>query len=230
MKRMTALLSGLLMLCLLVTQVYAVPVPDMNRVGSVSVTFVYEQKPVAGGSLTLYRVAEVSLKNSADYSFRLTEEYAGSGVSLENLGDPEIASDLAIYAAEQQLEGVTLGIGEDGKVCFEDLPLGVYLLVQQEASDGFEKLSPFLVTVPGRSFGDYVYDVDASPKMALVPIESEWPYEPTDPNQPQEPTEPDLPQTGLTQWPVPVLAVVGLLFVALGWILYASGRGKHHEG
>ena len=83
MKRMTALLSGLLMLCLLVTQVYAVPVPDMNRVGSVSVTFVYEQKPVASGSLTLYRVAEVSLKNSADYSFRLTEEYAGSGVSKQ---------------------------------------------------------------------------------------------------------------------------------------------------
>ncbi|MCD8017514.1 MAG: hypothetical protein LUE97_06945 [Oscillospiraceae bacterium] len=31
--------------------------------------------------------------------------------------------------------------------------------------------------------------------------------------------EPDIPQTGQLNWPVPLLAVCGLLLFALGWVL-----------
>ncbi|MBQ9720353.1 MAG: hypothetical protein IJV64_06615, partial [Oscillospiraceae bacterium] len=55
---------------------------------------------------------------------------------------------------------------------------------------------------------DGVYTVDATPKMTLAPAS---------PTPTPTPTGPTLPQTGQLWWPVPVLAVLGLFCVAIGW-------------
>lgn len=221
-KRIISIVSILFLMCVLGMNVSALEEPDLTRTGSISIAMTYQGNPVAGGSLTLYRVADVQEQNGADYSFVLTEAYADSGISLEELENTGTAQALAVYTAEHQIEGTEQVISKDGLVAFEDLELGLYLLVQEDAASGYEPVSPFLVSVPGMKNGSYIYDVDGSPKLALKQA-------PTEPPPPTEPKPPKLPQTGLTQWPIPVLAVCGLFLIVVGLVFCTAGRKNSHE-
>ena len=229
-KRVISLLCLVLLLGALVLTASAAEVPDLSRTGSISFDMTYQGQVVPGGSLTLYRVAEVHVENGADYSFRFVESYAACGVSLEDLSAAETAQSLADYTAANGIQGVKNQIDEKGHVTFADLELGLYLLVQEDAAEGYNAARPFLVTVPGRENEAYVYEVNASPKLELETAPTE-PTEPTTapPSEPTEPTEPDIPQTGQNNWPVPVLAVTGIFLVALGWYFRLSAKEKRYE-
>ena len=47
--------------------------------------------------------------------------------------------------------------------------MGVYLVVQTEVVAGYEPFASFLVTIPIKDGQTWNYDVDASPKMELIP-------------------------------------------------------------
>lgn len=229
MKKCFALwLSILLMFGLMAPRVTAAAPPDTERSGSLTVSLIYQNTPMAGGQLTLFRVARLHVESQEDYGFRLAEEFAGSGVELTDLSGPETAAALAEYAAAKELVGVTRESGEDGKITFAELELGLYLLIQETGLPGEAVHNPFLVSIPGQVDGEYVYDVDASPKLSVVPEET-WPYEPTVPDMPPKPSEPELPNTGLTQWPIPVMLVSGLVLVVVGWTLCVAGRKRSDE-
>lgn len=212
-----------LLVCLPVT-VFAHEVPDYDRFGSVSVTMTYQGKPVSGGSLTLYRVADVA-EDDGNYYFTLVESLDGYGISLEDLNDSDLANQIRKAVREEKLEGTQKTIDKKGNVTFTELPIGLYLLVQEKAASGYNAVEPFLAAVPNWNGDTYLYDVDASPKVELEKAPA---TEPTDP--PTEVTIPGkLPQTGQNNWPVPVLLITGLLFIACGVLLQLGGRGKDHE-
>ncbi|MBR5021206.1 MAG: LPXTG cell wall anchor domain-containing protein [Oscillospiraceae bacterium] len=230
MKKIFSIASVLLLIAVLVTPVAADHV-DMERTGSITAAMTHEGKPVPGGTLTLYRVAD--MHPFGDELFTLTDAYAPSEVTLDVLG-PETAVDLAVYTYNHQLSGLTKPIGDDGVVKFENLEVGLYLLIQWESAPGFYELSPFLMSLPNNEGGVYVYDIDSAPKQNPDP----YPDKPTDPTEPTEPPtkppepsvppSPNLPQTGQTNWPVPVLAVCGCLLVVLGVVVLIRER-KCHE-
>lgn len=225
-KRVFSVLSIVLILCFLTISAYGLEVPDLSRTGSISVSMTYQGEPVPGGSLTLYRVAQVHVTGGANYSFRYVPEYEGCEADLGDLTTAGLAQSLAEYTAEQEISGVTLQIDENGNVTFPDLELGLYLLVQEEPAEGFNPANPFLVSVPGKQGESYIYDVDASPKLNLTIA----PTEPTEPStEPTEPPPPELPQTGQNNLAVPFLAVTGLALFAMGWILMAAGKDKRYE-
>ena len=71
----------------------------------------------------------------------------------------------------------------------------------------------------------------SEPTEPSVPDESTEPDETTVPSEPTEPTEPpkpELPQTGQLNWPVPVLAMTGMFFLVLGWLL-CFGRKREPD-
>lgn len=218
-KRIISVVTVLLLLSAMAMSISALEEPDMSRTGSISIVMTYQEQPVPGGSLTLYRVADVHEENGADYSFRLTEEYADSQISLDSLDDSTVASSLAAYAKDMALTGTKKTIDQDGAITFSELELGLYLLVQEDPAKGYLAVSPFLVSVPAYKDGSYIYDVDGSPKLALE----------IDPTPPPPPPPPDIPQTGLNQWPIPVMAAGGLVLVVLGWYLCIAGRKQKRE-
>lgn len=214
----------ILLVSVLPTTAYALEVPDFDRQGSIAITMTCQGEAVPGGSLTLYRVADVHAENGADYSFRYTQEYTACGVAL-NLNSAETAEKLVAFTAEKKITGTKLQIDKKGEVTFQKLNIGLYLLVQEDAADGYEKVSPFLVSVPGREAGRYIYDVDASPKLEL----EKAPTQPTTPPTTKPEKPPKLPQTGLVQWPVPILAVSGIACLIVGWYFQTSGKKKDNE-
>lgn len=240
-KRCTALFLTML-ICSINIFAYAHEVPDLSKTGYITVMMTYEKDAVPGGTLTLYKVGDV-WEDDGNYSFVLTDDFKDSCVSLENIQSPQLAKTLAVYAEEQELTGTTKEIGNDGNVTFLKMELGLYLLIQTDAAEGYAKVDPFLVSVPMNEDGVYCYEVDASPKVELkneetseTPSETlEDPKTPTDPKTPASPTtsttpsSSSLPQTGQLNWPIPVLAVLGLMLFSVGWILRFDRKRDSYE-
>lgn len=225
LRKSMIFLITVLLLCGMSLTVFAHPVPDLTEKGSISITMHSGETKVGGGTLTLYRVGEVHESNG-DYTFVPTGDFADCGLDLSNIDSSALASDLAAYAADNRLIGSTKSIDADGKVSFIDLELGLYLLVQNEAAEGYNKANAFLVTVPRLKDGEYIYDVEASPKVELTPAPVPPPDEPDEPDEPDKPDEPQLPQTGQLNWPVPTLAIAGLALFATGWVLCSKTSKK----
>lgn len=223
-KRIVSLLLALMLLGAVSMTGYAHEVPDYNQRGSISITMEYRDEPVSGGTLTLYRVADVDF-DGGNYFFTYTEDFAECSVPVTELSSSGISTALAEIAKDKKLTGVTQTLDENGKTTFIDLEIGLYLLIQEEATSGFKKVNPFLVSVPYYEDGHYIYDVDTAPKNLPGP-ETEPSTEPT-----TEPTNPGnkLPQTGQTNWPVPVMAAVGMLLITAGFCLKTSAKKKTYE-
>lgn len=223
-KRILCALCCLLLLSVLPLMAFAREVPDFDRTGSISITMTYDGEAVSGGSLLLYQVAHVA-ENDGDYGFRYVVELENCGVNLRNLTSAQTAADIANAVQEVGLTGTKAKIDKNGNVTFDDLEIGLYLLVQDKAASGYNAVAPFLVAVPNMENGSYVYEVNATPKVELEPAPT---TEPTDSTTGT--TIPGkLPQTGQNSWPVPVMLVVGLLFVVTGCYLRISGKEKKHE-
>ena len=254
----------LLVLCLLVTSALPALATSANiklvdssgnpTTGTIRVTL-YDSandKALSGGKLTLYRVAEVKRQNG-NLSYEYCGDFYGCGIALGDLTDSTLAAQLQEYLP-QSAEGTTKTIDADGNVTFRGLELGLYLIVQTEASKGYEPINPFLVSLPMAEDGKWNYAVDASPKVgaytptkpdtpptpptpATPPDTPDHPDTPTPPDNPDNPVSPGnpdnpvapghpdnpvmsgLPQTGQLNWPVPVLAVSGVVLFAFGWAL-----------
>ncbi len=202
--------------------------------GSVKITLICQDEAETGGSLTLYRVGDV---NSAVSGFVCTEEFRKSGVDLLDISDLEIVDELVRYINTHSVQGITQEISETGEVVFKDCQIGLYLVLQSETISGYDSIRPFLVSIPMESDGEYVYDVDATPKISLntQPEESSEPSESSEVFESSESfessgssKEASLPQTGQLNWPVLVMGILGAVLLLTGLIL-CYGRKKHEE-
>ena len=126
---------------------------------------------------------------------------------------------------------------KDGTAQFSQLRTGLYLIIQKDhhASAGFYPLNGFLVSIPWWDGTGYQYDVRVAAKTSPDRIPPETPDTEETPGQtatpPTEPEEtvPELPQTGQLSWPVPAMAVCGMLLFAIGWWLYTADRKDADE-
>lgn len=203
---------------------------DLTEEGSISVDMRYHNLPVPGGDLTLYRVGEVVWEDGA-YGFRPTGDFADFDGSFADIQSPELAEDLAEYAREHNIAGQTKSIGIDGSVTFDGLTPGLYLLVQHVPAIGYYTVNPFLVSIPHLEDGEYNYHVDASPKVEPEPVipTTPSPSTPDTPTTPSVPEQPGLPDTGQLNWPIPVMALLGLTLFIIGWALCFRKRDDRYE-
>lgn len=186
--------------------------------GSITFVMEFDEEALEGGSLTLYRVGQISADG---HSFVPVEALGEDAPVLVDLWDPELAKELHDLAAGKGLEPSTAAI-ENGRAIFSDLETGLYVVCQRsgEETPGYAAIDPFLISLPQWRDDTYVYDLTAAPKVPLVPVSTE----PTDSTEPTEPDTPNLPQTGQLNWPVPIMTVLGLAFFCLGWGLLGSKR------
>ena len=224
-RKIPVILLAAVLLAQIFASVSAVEIPDPEKKGSITFTMVWNEEKLDSGSLTIYRIGDIR-ETENGYGFALVAEIEDSRLSLEDLSDPELAQSLCVLAKNRDLPGMTAPI-ENGEAVFEDLLPGLYVVTQteEEASDGFTPILPFLISLPQMQYGHYVYDLTALPKVSLEPE----PTEPSDPTDPTQPPPPDLPQTGQLNWPVPFLAVAGFALFVLGWFLRFGKKHAHEE-
>lgn len=167
-RRLTAwLTAAALSLAGMGTAAYAAEVPDLSATGTISLTMQYGGNVVKGGKISLYRVGDI-VEDDGNYSFVLTDDFAASGVSLDDVTSTDTAEALKTYITENKLTG--LGSSQSlstGTATWENLSVGLYLLVQTTRAGGYKLASPFLVSLPMYEDGVYVYTVEAAPKVEL---------------------------------------------------------------
>lgn len=68
----------------------------------------------------------------------------------------------------------------------------------------------------------------ADPTDPSDPSDPSSPSDPSDPSEtkPTEPDGPKLPQTGQLWWPVPVLAILGIVFLLIGWLRQKESQNE----
>lgn len=165
---------------------------------------------------------------------------------LGDLSDSTLADRLVKYLPAVPAIAAQQDVNEEGYANITKLPQGLYLVVQTEASHGYEAIKPFLVSIPLPDGDNWIYDVDATPKVGATipetpdipdtpdnpvsPDSPDSPVSPGNPDNPVSPSNPDkpvLPQTGQLNWPVPVLACSGVLLFAIGWVLNRQGKKEN---
>ena len=145
---------------------------DWEAAGSVTLTLAdsNDQTPVAGAEITIYQVAEAGSRDS-QLVFTFTKDFAGCGLSLDDLNDVTLAEKLAAFAGEKNLAGMKTGkTGKDGTVSFTELPLGFYLLVQTKNAEGYSACMPFTVSIPTSDSTGWLYDIQAAPKTGVIKL------------------------------------------------------------
>lgn len=192
---------------------YAHEVPDLDQTGAIEVTMELDGHPVGGGAIALYRVGDVQ-ENDGNYSFVLTDSFMGSGVALDDIQSADVAKTLATYASDNGVAARVKRIGASGKVSFDNVQVGLYLLVQTRPATGYSLTNPFLVAVPTLMADGYYYVVDASPKVEIAKL----PEPPVTPNQPSE-----VPQTGDGTASLGAGMLTGMVLLVMGMALLSAG-------
>ena len=206
----------------------SVEMPDLDRKGSLSITFTCDGKPISDGNkVGIFKVADAVFDDSYGYKFVWNGEFAGVGAMPKNLDavNGELAEKLVNIAKDKQvpLYRNSQELDEKGNVKFNDLEVGLYLVVHtkkveitlSDKSKVTYTINPFLVSVPQNEDGKLVYDVVTNPKVS--PEKSTTP-------PPKKPTPPPkrVPQTGQLWWPVFVLGVAGMIFITVGFVRKAK--------
>lgn len=134
---------------------------------------------------------------------RLTMSYDGKAVTSGTVTLYDVSNspagieppDMLVYVKKQGIPGTEKQVDNSGQVVFDNLPAGYYLLVQQEAAEGFYPIKPFLIRLSLAAGGTRVNCIDAAPK--LEPLKK-------------------LPQTGQLVWPAWAFIGAGALFIGIG--------------
>ncbi len=255
-KTLKIALSG--MIILLVLSAIYIPVSAKESFGSVTFKIEYEGKAVSGGNLNQVRFAQLSRDRGC---FEWTQQFEQCSLHLFEFEEAEFSAGLLKYinqvnsrgkskiesGSENSMEKDTemrrtdgsgsisyenQNIDKNGNIKFEGLEEGLYLFWQSEPSEGYEKMQPFVVSIPINEGGKEVYDIVAYPKPR--PKKKELPSTP-DSTKPASsepyPAQPDdvynenkLPQTGLLMWPIPGFFLYGIFFILLGVIIRMDGE------
>ena len=295
-------LSLLLLMCISTTAFAASTTIDFNNSGTITINLkdkVTLLENPESGSFSLFHVADIVSK-SHNISYEYVPDFKNFGTELINLSSKNLGKELATYTVRAEIQPTAIEpVDSNGRVVFSDIEPGVYLITQKESITGYYPVDPFVVSLPiTNDIGDkWIYDVEATPKLELLPIETKtvtvtkrwegdtgttrpksvtvglwngntlhstvllddnnfWTYtwegleasatwsvkeeripdhysatylqlgdNITITNKYTPPGTPSLIKTGQLNWPIPVFASIGLLFIIIGLALL----GKTHK-
>ncbi|MGN0276354.1 MAG: hypothetical protein ACI4CZ_04090 [Hominisplanchenecus sp.] len=132
--------------------------PEKNAERTLEVVLVFtddsESVPVAGAKVQVSRIADL-VKNKGNYQYKMTHEYAGSGVDINTVKKAseslKAAEKLDQYRQKKKL-GVQSGVTDsEGTVSFSFKKPGIYLVSQNGwniSNAKYTEFSPYLVKLP----------------------------------------------------------------------------------
>lgn len=164
----SAILLGVLLLCLSPLAVQAAGPLEVDRPVSLTLDYSQDGRGFAGLDVSVYRVASVD----AAGKYTLCDAFAAYPVSLRNIRSQyqwrQITSTLVNYVVADGLAPTATGItGENGGVVFSGLQTGLYLVRSVTAAEGADTyvFEDFMSVLPRLDAQDvYQYDVSAKPK------------------------------------------------------------------
>lgn len=161
--------------------------PDLEpgRKGTLAVTLSYKDKnnrqvSIEGATVTVLKVADLSVQNGGSPTYTLTPEFAKSGLEFDGMTAADsnrAAAVLKEIAEKEQLtaKGKSAVTDSSGRASFDKLEPAMYLVMQTghaSAIPAYTDLEAYLVSVPlGKNENgqaSWNYTVDTLPKMEMT--------------------------------------------------------------
>lgn len=202
-----------------------------DKTGSIQVRLDDIGTPRDSVSLYCYKIGEPKLYENHLEGFLPTETFENLDLDLNKLGDIALhkayAKRLVDFIAEHEeivpdRTGVT---DKDGVCTFEELDLGVYLIVQKDQFKRYGATEPFLVTVPYVENDIVLYDV-------VTQTKGEKPKPPADKPDTEnpKPEKPDKPaKTGDDAQLLTLLITTCLSLACIAAVMQKNHRKKNRE-
>ena len=177
MKRKVSfiILTLILFICL-ITNVSADTI-DLTKKGSISVTLKEKSENVLinDAEITIYHVGDASIKDN-NLVFNKRSELTCE-VSLDNLKDANLVNNISKCINDTVIKSV--GITNNGKVTFNNLKQGLYLVSQTKSVNGYSNIDSFLVAIPKVEDNKWIYNINALPKVDIykvidLVVEKKW--------------------------------------------------------
>ncbi|MBO7320205.1 MAG: Cna B-type domain-containing protein [Clostridia bacterium] len=141
---------------------------SLDTKGSITLTTLDKEtkEPISGAVFRVYRFA-YAYASGEGIAYTYTDEFKNNGMDMGDFSDAYLPIHLSVYAQMKSLSYIEKSTDSTGKVTFDNLPCGAYLVVPAGASEGYLNPTPFIVAVPMRDSvqNKWVYDVDATPKI-----------------------------------------------------------------
>lgn len=168
-KKLTAVISVILIICLNILPFSAFAVPVESK-GSITLNVIYNEtgEPVSNVVFRLYRFADATVKDDK-VTYTYTDSFSSCRMDMGNLTDAYLPVHIVNFANEQGIDFIEKTTDEKGNIVFSDLSCGAYAVVAGSLKADFLKPSPFIVAMPMNidSANDWVYDILASPKVEV---------------------------------------------------------------
>ncbi|MDO5549205.1 MAG: SpaA isopeptide-forming pilin-related protein [Eubacteriales bacterium] len=220
-KKIIPLLLIVGMLC--ATSMTAFAATESQK-GSIKITVAMDDQTLSGGKIKLYQVA--SITEAGGYTY--TDGFADCDVPLSRVQADNLTAEKAVlwsaYAEQHQISGTELPVDKNGTASDSGLELGLYLIQQGTAAEGYT-MSETVVPLPlEEADGSLNYIVEAVPKVAETTPSDEPGQNGSGSDSPSKSggsksggKSSKLPQTGQLWWPVSLLAIGGILLYSFGW-------------
>lgn len=198
---------------------------DTNATGCVKVCLTLPQNTnssLAGYKVFAYKVGEIADMKSGKSS--LSERFAPTKIELEDLSASQImqnANKLMQFAAAKSFKAdYSSETDKNGMVVFEKMPLGMYLICVENDKTRELIYSPLLIKVPSYDeISGWQYSLEAEPKASRQKKQSETTRKSSTIRVVTSGDSSKLPKTGILQWPIPILAFVGMCCFGCGWAI-----------
>lgn len=150
-------------------KVSADTVVDFDRRGSIKITLKEstDNTYIEGSEITIYQVAVLKEKNN-NIAFEYIEELKDCPNSLEDLKEPSII--LINYIKDKNIPKISLKTNKEGLVQYNNLDLGLYLVMQTNNIKGYTIFSPFFIILPEYILDNWNYDINAFPKTDIIKL------------------------------------------------------------
>lgn len=120
--------------------------------------------PIVGADVILYRVADVAA-NGEKLSFECTGDFKGYGKTLDDIKSSQTAKKLFQYVLDNRISGQTRYTNDSGRVQFDGLTPGAYLVAEIKGNKKYARFLPFLAVLPYDNNGKWEYNLIAVPKF-----------------------------------------------------------------
>ncbi len=209
---------------------------DTTQKGSIEIN----EKYGSGITYSLYQIATFTEDGHGYYTeqfYKYKSDLAIAPMDAETSAEIEQLAESFVSIVENNgLEADAVDeTNASGKVTFSGLTPGYYLVIAKSFTNEeglVYSANPILVSVPGSGENES-FQIVIESKSELTKPET-----PTTPDTPttektttttSKKSKGTLPQTGLLWWPIPVLAVAGMLFYLLGYVLEMRSNRRENE-
>lgn len=137
---------------------------DLSKKGLINITLSdNENNVVNDAEITIYKLADATIKNN-NLVFNYNENLNNC---VKNIDEGVLTNTELECILNANIKGISKNTDNLGEVTFEELDLGLYLIMQTNDVKNYSKIKPFLLSMPIVSDNEWTYSVSGTPKVEV---------------------------------------------------------------